>query len=46
MKKIKNKHRNPFLALSKNKKGGVMRSKRDKRRNGKNKLQQYLNEDY
>lgn len=45
-KKSKDKARNPFAILAKAKKGGVMRSKKDKRRNGKNKRQQYLSEDY
>ncbi len=44
--KSKNKVRNPFILLAKAKKGGVMRSKKDKRKNGKNKQQEYLNEDY
>lgn len=45
-KKSKNKARNPFAILAKVKKGGAMRSKKDKRQNGKNKHQQYINEDY
>jgi hypothetical protein len=45
-KKSKNKARNPFAILAKTKKGGAMRSKKDKRQNGKNKHQQFLSEDY
>jgi hypothetical protein len=45
-KKTKNKPRNPFAILAKTKKGGAMRSKKDKRQNGKNKQQEYLNENY
>ena len=42
----KSKIRNPFLTKAKTRKGGVMRSKKDKRQNGKNKQQKYLNENY
>lgn len=42
MKKLK--ARNPYAVLAKARKGGVMRSKKDKRKNGKNKLQEYLKE--
>jgi len=45
-KKSKNKARNPFAILAKTKKGGAMRSKKDKRQNGKNKQQEFLSEDY
>lgn len=45
-KKSKDKSRNPFAILAKTKKGGVMRSKKDKRQNGENKQQKYLSEDY
>jgi len=45
-KKSKNKVRNPFAILAKDKKGGAMRSKKDKRKNGKNKQQEYLNDEY
>lgn len=45
-KKSKNKVRNPFVVKSKQRKGGVMRSKKDKRQNGENKEQKYFNEDY
>ena len=44
--KNKSKARNPFATLAKNRKGGVMRSKKDKRQNGKNKRQHFLSEDY
>ena len=44
--KSENKTRNPFVVKSKQRKGGVMRSKKDKRQNGKNKQQKYLSEDY
>ena len=42
----KSKIRNPFLTKAKTRKGGAMRSKKDKRQNGKNKHQQFLSEDY
>jgi hypothetical protein len=45
-KKSKNKVRNPFAILAKTKKCGAMKFKKDKRQNGKNKQQEYLNEIY
>lgn len=38
--------RNPFVTPMKSKKGGRMSNKKNKRRNGRNKQQDYLNEDY
>lgn len=45
MKKQK-KIRNPFVLPAKKRKAGKIRSKKDKRKNGKNKQQEYLNENY
>jgi hypothetical protein len=45
-KKKARKPRNPFAVLAKTKKGGAMRSKKDKRQNGKNKQQEFLSEEY
>ena len=45
-KKKASKARNPYAILARTKKGGAMRSKKDKRQNGKNKQQEYLNENY
>lgn len=42
----KSKIRNPFLTKAKARKGGAMRSKKDKRKSGKNKQQEYLNDTY
>lgn len=40
----KTKQRNPAALPAKSRKGGPMRNKKDKRKNGKNKLQEYLDE--
>lgn len=42
----KSKVRNEFVMAMKGRKGGRMRSKKDKRKNGRNKKQDYLNENY
>ncbi len=42
----KKKVRNEFVIAMKSRKGGKMRSKKDKRKNGRNKQQDYLNESY
>lgn len=42
----KKKARNEFVIAMKGRKGGRMRSKKDKRKNGRNKQQDYLNESY
>lgn len=45
--KNKSAGRNQYaIAMNKKAKGGKMRSKKDKRKNGKNKVKAYLNEDY
>ena len=46
MKKNKKKIRNVFALLAKAKRGGKMRDKKDKRKNGKNKQTEFLSEDY
>jgi hypothetical protein len=38
--------RNEFVIAMKGRKGGIMSSKKDKRKNGRNKKQDFLNEDY
>lgn len=43
-KKKKQKERNPFAIPAKARKAGKMRSKKEKRQNGKNKQQEYLKE--
>lgn len=44
MKTQSEKQRNPFAQEAAKRKGGPMRSKKDKRKNGKNKLQEILKE--
>jgi hypothetical protein len=44
MKKQSEKQRNPYAQDAAKRKGGPMRSKKDKRKNGKNKLQEILKE--
>lgn len=46
MKKRSSKQRNPFVLPAKGKKGGPMINKKDKRKNGKNKSKEYLDENY
>ncbi len=46
MKKPSSKPRNPAALPAKNRKGGPMRNKKDKRLNGKNKQQKYLDENF
>lgn len=47
MKKESKKIRNPFAVLAKNRKGGRMKSKKDKRKNGKNPQKEFVdNENY
>lgn len=46
-KKKPEKYRNPLVVPAKRRgSSGPMRPKKDKRKNGKNKKQKYLNEDY
>lgn len=45
-KKKPKKHRNPNAIAAKKRKGGVMRNKKDKRKNGKNKQKELLDENY
>ena len=43
----KKKQRNEFvLAMKKSRKGGPMRNKKDKRKRGRNKIKDYLDEKY
>lgn len=46
-KKSKRKRRNPYALLAKKRTSvGRMRNKKDKRQNGENKQESYLNEEY
>jgi hypothetical protein len=44
MKTKKKPIRNPFVVAAKSRKGGAMRSKKDKRKSGKNKRREILKE--
>jgi hypothetical protein len=46
MKKPKKTYRNPLAIAAKQRSGGAMSDKKDKRRSGKNKHREYLKEDY
>lgn len=46
MKKKKAKIRNAHAVAAKTRKGGRVKNKSDKRKNGKNKFKEYLNENY
>lgn len=46
MKKQKKTNRNAYAIPAKARKSGVMRKKKDKRKNGKNKQHEYLSENY
>jgi hypothetical protein len=45
MKKSK-KNRNSFAILANGRRSGVHKNKKNKRKNGKNKQEEYLNEEY
>lgn len=45
-KKSKKKIRNPSALPAKRRKAGVIRSRKDRRKNNKNKQKEYLNEGY
>lgn len=40
------KHRNPYALLAKKRRGGCMKNAKDKRQNGDNKQDFFLNEEY
>lgn len=46
MKKSKKKFRNAATIPAKTRKAGVMKNKKDKRKNGKNKQKEFLSEEF